>query len=82
MSQGDDWQTSAISEPNMKIVLETGTDQPETLTEWTTTSWAGQPNETYDLEGATWRATGFRQEQEPDGTVVYRVTVVSPGGEN
>lgn len=76
MSQGDDWLISAISESNMKIVLETGAEQPETLTEWPTTSWAGQPNETYDVEGATWRATGFRQEQEPDGTVAYHVQVV------
>ncbi|HEU5270921.1 MAG TPA: hypothetical protein VFU36_13435 [Jatrophihabitans sp.] len=76
MSQGDEWLASAVSEPQMKVVLETEGEQPQVLTEWPTSSWSGQPNETYSVEGTVWRATGFREQTESDGTLGYHVQVV------
>lgn len=60
----------------MKVVLETAADEPQVLMEWTTQHWSGQPNQSYHIDGATWQAKDFRQDQEADGTIVYRITVV------
>jgi len=75
MTEADAWLASASSEPEMKVVLETAADEPQVLMEWTTQHWAGQPNQTYHIDGANWQAKNFREDREPDGTVVYRVTV-------
>lgn len=79
MTEADAWLASAASEPEMKVVLETAGDEPQVLMEWTTQHWAGQPNQTYHLDGAEWQVKGFREDQEADGTVVYRVTVEQAG---
>ena len=76
IGQSDEWLGSAVGGPQLKVVLETEGDQPQVLTEWPTSSWSGQPNETYYVEGAAWRATGFREQAEPDGTIGYHVQVV------
>jgi len=79
MTEADEWLASTSTEPEMKVVLETADDEPRALMDWTTTHWSGQPNQSYHVDGAEWQVKGFREDQEPDGTVVYRISVVPAG---
>jgi hypothetical protein len=76
MTEGFEGLTPATSDPDMKVVLESDADEPQALMEWTTPHWAGQPNQTYHIDGTDYRAKDVREDREADGTVVYRVTVV------